>query len=611
MSLRPEQARWFELLTLREDLTGALEALARTSSVELETRSATHARLDMTDLHARIEAFGQLERRYHDYWPGPDLSLPAPAGRPSDILDEALAVLHDWEAQAAPLIRQLEDINSAEADAQLLTALLMHEEIDALDFSLFSRPGPVLTAQAFVLPADSSLEQLPATVLHRRVGHDTQEYLLAAGTAEAITTLGREVAGMGGRALQLPPSLPASRGDALRQVQELAGSLEARRQVLREQLDRLATAHRLDAALTSISRLEWLLTHVTTLPVTENFAWVTGWTRAAGNELDQALERAGISAIIGFPPAPQDVAPPMVMRNPRWAQPFELFAGLLGTPAADEADPSRLLAVLAPLLFGYMFGDVGHGLVLLAAGLYLRRRWPATRILIASGLSATLFGFVFGSVFGREDLIAALWLHPIEHPLPVLLVPLGGGILVLLLGLLLNAVEFRWRGRFLQWLQIEAAVIVLYVSLLATLRFPQALVISAVAIVWYLAGHLLQSPHAIPVTLLKASGALLESIFQLAVNTISFVRVGAFALAHGGLSLAVITLAAATESLVVAILIQLVGNVLVILLEGLVVTIQTTRLILFEFFIRFLQCTGRMFRPLEAPACKTNMRREL
>jgi V/A-type H+-transporting ATPase subunit I len=424
-------------------------------------------------------------------------------------------------------------------------------------------------------------------------------------------TLERELTAAGGHALQLPPSLPATRSAALQQMREHAGALETRRQALHKALDGVASEHRLAAALTSISRLEWLLTHVTTLPVTENFAWVTGWTRATGDELDLALDSAGIKAVVGYPPAPRDMAPPMVMRNPGWAQPFELFARLLGTPAADEADPSRLLAVLAPLLFGYMFGDVGHGLILLVAGVLLRRRWPATRILIASGLAAMLFGLVFGSVFGREDLIDALWLHPIEDPLPVLLVPLGGGILVLLLGLLLNAVEFWWRGRFVQWLQIEAAVIVLYVSLLATFLDPQALAISAMAIVWYLAGHLLQSPHAAPMTLLKACGALLESSFQLAVNTISFVRVGAFALAHGGLSLAVITLAASTESLVAAVLIQLLGNLVVILLEGLVVTIQTTRLILFEFFIRFLKCTGRMFRPLEAPACTTNMRREL
>ena len=108
MSLRPEQAHWFELLTSREDLAGALEALARTNNVQLETRSETHARLDLTDLHARLEAFGRLERRYHAYWPPPDLSTPVAPGKASDTFDDALQTLRNWEAQASPLIQELE-----------------------------------------------------------------------------------------------------------------------------------------------------------------------------------------------------------------------------------------------------------------------------------------------------------------------------------------------------------------------------------------------------------------------------------------------------------------------------------------------------------------------
>ena len=517
-----------------------------------------------------------------------------------------MQILRNWEAQAAPLIQQLESITSESADMTLLVSVLQLTELDGLDFSLLATAGSVVTGRIYVLPADSPLEHLPGTVLFRRLRQGAQDFIVAAGPTESMDALTSELATARGRALQLPPTLPAERSAALQQMNEHTAALDARRREIRKQLDGLAVSHRLTAALNNINRLEWFLTHVSTLPVTENFAWLTGWTRdAGGGELRKALAEAGINAVVGFPPAPQEIAPPMVMRNPSWAQPFELFTGLLGTPAADEADPSRLLAILAPLLFGYMFGDVGHGLVLLVAGLLLRTRWPVTRILIASGLAAVLFGFIFGSVFGREDVIPALWLHPIENPLPVLLVPLGGGVVVLLLGLLLNAVEFWWRGRIVQWLQIEAAVIVLYLSLLASGAVPQSLVISALAIAWYFAGHLLQSPHGGMTTLLKALGALLESVFQLIVNTISFVRVGAFALAHGGLSLAFITLADSTQSAVGGALILLTGNLVVIILEGLVVTIQTTRLILFEFFIRFLQCTGRMFRPLAAPASAT------
>ena len=88
---------------------------------------------------------------------------------------------------------------------------------------------------------------------------------------------------------------------------------------------------------------------------------------------------------------------------------------------------------------------------------------------------------------------------------------------------------------------------------------------------------------------------------QILVNTLSFARVGAFALAHSALSAAVVTMAEASGSVVGGLLIMILGNLLIIALEGLVVAIQTTRLVLFEFFNRFLRGTGRIFRPLPPP----------
>jgi V/A-type H+-transporting ATPase subunit I len=355
-------------------------------------------------------------------------------------------------------------------------------------------------------------------------------------------------------------------------------------------------------ALADVYRLDWLITNVSTFPVSENFAWVTGWTSDLGNEqLSDALQTAGVNAVIHFPPPPREIDAPMVLQNPWWAQPFELFARLLGTPSGNEVDPSRMLAVLAPLLFGYMFGDTGHGLVLLLAGLFLQRRWPVVRILIANGIAAMIFGLVFGSVFGREDIIPALWVHPVTHPLPVLLVPLAGGIAILLLGLLFNAVESWWRGDMRHWWRIEAAVLVLYLSIIASFFFPRAVLVSVFALAWYFTGCLSRPQARIGATLLAAAGTLIESILQLLINTVSFIRVGAFALAHAGLSLAFTVMAAATDNRMAGFVILLLGNLVVIMLEGLVVTIQTTRLILFEFFIRFLRGSGRMFRPLTGP----------
>jgi V/A-type H+-transporting ATPase subunit I len=212
-----------------------------------------------------------------------------------------------------------------------------------------------------------------------------------------------------------------------------------------------------------------------------------------------------------------------------------------------------------------------------------------------------LFGVVFGSVFGSEDVIPALWVHPIEQPLAVLAVPMAAGVLVLLLGLLLNALESWWRGELRHWLQVDAAVLLMYLSLLAALFIPGSLTVTVFGLGWYLAGSLSGTSTRVLARAAAALGSLVEQLMQLLINSISFVRVGAFALAHAGLSLAFTIMAESTGNLVAALLIMLLGNVIVILLEGLVVTIQTTRLVLFEFFIRFLRGSGRTFRPLLIP----------
>jgi V/A-type H+-transporting ATPase subunit I len=213
-----------------------------------------------------------------------------------------------------------------------------------------------------------------------------------------------------------------------------------------------------------------------------------------------------------------------------------------------------------------------------------------------------LFGFVFGSMFGREDIIPALWVHPVAHPLPVLVVPLVAGVLIILLGQALNAIESNWRGQWLRWLHVDAPVVALYLGIISAflLEGSVSVLVIVSALTWYVAGNLLLAGGNLR-ALLTAIALLVETMMQLVMNTVSFVRVGAFALAHAGLSLAFNVMADGTGSVVATLLILLLGNIIVIVLEGLVVSIQTTRLILFEFFIRFLQADGRVFKPLSAP----------
>jgi V/A-type H+-transporting ATPase subunit I len=610
MNMRPVSARWFELLTTRDDLACAVQTLARTGSVELETQSGTDSRFNMPDLQQRMEEYNRLSRLYHAYWPVVEIDASSAPGRPVRIVDRALNRLRAWVHDAAPVVQQIEAQLGEQSELKLLEEMLQAQEDEKLDYSLLANAGPVVSSRVFVLPAGTVVKTLPASSLVIRTHTSKHDFLLAVGPLDDLSMLATDLSVIKGRELSSPKWLNGDCDIALKQIDVRQAELENHLGQLHEKLTLLTERHQLVKALADIHRMDWFMTHVKSLPVSETFAWVTGWTSDLdGTQINAALSRENIHTLMHFPQAPEDSQAPMVMKNPWWAQPFELFAHLLGTPAQDEADPSRLLAVMVPLLFGYMFGDVGQGLVIMLAGILLQRRWPVAKLLIANGISAIIFGFVFGSVFGSENVIPALWVHPIEQPLPVLLVPLLGGIAILQLGLLLNAAGSWWRGEFARWLQVEAAVMVLYLSLLASYFSVTSFYISALALVWYLIGSALQSPHAVLKAIAVSVGSLLENLFQLLINTISFVRVGAFALAHAGLSLAFYTMASTTNSMIISFLILLIGNIIIILLEGLVVTIQTTRLILFEFFIRFLRGTGRMFHPLAAPTDTSQMRR--
>ncbi|MDX2486397.1 MAG: V-type ATPase 116kDa subunit family protein [Gammaproteobacteria bacterium] len=609
MRMRPDHTLWFELLVTHDDLTDTLEALAHTGSIELELHEHTHMQMDLQDLQLRLQEFSRLERYYKSLWPKPDAGMSPFSGSPADIFDKALSCIYDWEKEVQPQIQRLDIVKNRLNDLRLLQKLLTTEQSNGLDYRLLSASGANISARLFLQPHNSRLQSIPDTVLWKEYKTATHQFLLLVGTVDDLNALSAELIQKKYTYVQLP-SLPASREDALHMVCGKQAQFKSYMSHLQVVIDSLAKKFHLAHALGEIRKMDWFLKSVPTLQVTDNFAWITGWTSdRGGSKLHKALTLQGSHAILHFPDAPENLPPPLLLQNPRWAKPFEIFARMLGTPGTKEADPSRILAIMAPLLFGYMFGDVGQGFVLLMCGVLLQKRWPFLRILIANGASAMAFGFVFGSIFGREDLIPALWLHPITQPLPVLAVSLLAGIFIILLGLMLSALESSWRGEWQRWLQVDAAVMLLYLAIILLFFIPEPATVAIVgALVWYLMGNFMLAegkPLAGKLlAVLTAIGALLETMMQLFLNTVSFVRVGAFALAHAGLSMAFSIMADSADSILVALLLMLLGNIIVIVLEGLVVSIQTTRLILFEFFIRFLQANGRVFKPLAGPVAE-------
>lgn len=601
MSLRPSAANWFEMLVLRDDLTAAIDTLARSSSVELQSHGESRTPLLMPACRDLLGEFDELSQRYERYWPLACRREHDERLEPQQMLDAAMRRLRDWATEAHDVVQRIESLTNQASELRILLPLLEDGQ-ESLDLSRFVNAGPMLSSRVFLLPGDDWPRSLPGGVITRRAVTPDRRYLLAVGLPDAIATLERQLALQKARAISLPEDLPAETGAAATAVQQRIADIESDAATASRELAALHKRYDVADAIADAEFVRWYVETVPDLASTENFAWITGWTSERdGEALLSLLADAGVKGLLRLQEPPPGCEPPLILVNPRWMRPFEVFTRMLGVPGSSEVDPTRIVAVVSPLIFGYMFGDVGQGAVLFIAGLALARRWPALRLLIAGGLASMAFGVLFGSVFGREDIIPPVWLHPLEEPVMMLFVPLAGGAALLLLGLFLDALQAYWQHRGRHWLETGAGLALCYVSLLGAFLEPMLLWSALAGALWFVFGHALTVDRHRLAAVGQAAGEFIEILLQLGVNTISFVRVGAFALSHAGLCVAVAGLADAPTSPVASAVIEVLGNIFVIGLEGLVVGIQTTRLVLFEFFVRFLRVQGRPFRPLRPP----------
>lgn len=108
--------------------------------------------------------------------------------------------------------------------------------------------------------------------------------------------------------------------------------------------------------------------------------------------------------------------PPTKLKNPKLFRPFEMYVQMYGLPSYNEMDPTVFVGLTYSFIFGAMFGDVGQGLCLLIGGalLYKYRKITLAAIISLAGVFSTLFGFLYGSFFGFEEVLPALWLKPKE-----------------------------------------------------------------------------------------------------------------------------------------------------------------------------------------------------
>ncbi|MBE6760424.1 MAG: ATPase [Ruminococcaceae bacterium] len=372
--------------------------------------------------------------------------------------------------------------------------------------------------------------------------------------------------------------------------------------------------------------------------------FLAGWIIAA----DEADMRQRMSAVEGIeceiekPDAAEGHSPPVRLRNRAFARPFEFYVSMYGLPEYGETDPTPFVAITYFLLFGMMFADVGQGLVLSLVGwlfMWKLKGMALGRIIAWCGLSSAFFGVLLGSVFGFENWLDDFWVWvqsktgiPLNHNKPInvedpsvinmlIYATIGIGAVLVVCAMITNIYarlkQKQWGAALLS--QNGLAGLVFYCSLIfivlnmliiggpypgawftiLCIVLPLILIYLQEPLSELLAGEEHWMPESIGDFLMQSFFELFEVLLSYLSNTLSFVRVGAFILVHYGMMTVVFTIANfSPEGSFGYIAVVVIGNIIIMALEGLLVGIQALRLEFYEMFSRFYSGSGRPFVPV-------------
>jgi V/A-type H+-transporting ATPase subunit I len=381
---------------------------------------------------------------------------------------------------------------------------------------------------------------------------------------------------------------------------------------------------------------------------------VTGWVPVDRlDELSQRLKQASREILIETLPTSrvsQNQNVPVALFQNKWLRPFQMLVNTYSRPRYGEFDPTILMAITFPLIYGMMFGDVGQGLILFLVGVLISqgklvKGMRDLGLLIAyCGAASTIFGFLYGSVFAFEGEhfshtfgfeFRPIWISPINNILSILGLAIDLGIILLTIGYVLGIIT---HARYRNWGQMifghnGVVALLFYICFLGLLggflgRTPIAPQIAVAISKWpvpfpalallfglmimfsevfihLMEGHRpLFEGHGVGgfiMYLVQAFMDWFEVVISQLSNTLSYVRIGAFAVAHGGLSLAFFRLAELIGGSNLGIgywIMLIVGNIFFVTLEALIVGIQTMRLHYYEFLGKFFTGGGMRFEPL-------------
>ncbi|MCL4206505.1 MAG: hypothetical protein KJ000_28820 [Pirellulaceae bacterium] len=632
-------------LVLKRDERALLYGLGRAGVVHLarsesDPQSEPLATLDESPALATCE---ELLRRIEALRGALGIGHQPPAGETepltADQVDERLSRIERTTDELVQRRRQVEQQWSQVT--MLLDQIAAYEDLDLpleqlakfafLHFAIGTLPGQNLESlrsaaedNVVLLPLASQGERLPVVAVTSRKGRFAME--------TALKQVGFR-----------HEKLPAREGSDIR---ELADESRAEQRRLAVELAQAQEQHQRFArsVVAELSMLEQavreehaILQARTNFSQTDTAVLISGWAPAEyAASLEAQLKQITNNRCVIRVEQPHHVPIdqiPVLLRQPRWLRPFAALVSGYGLPGYRDVQPTLLVAITYMLMFGLMFGDVGHGGVLaiggLAAMFFLRddKQRDYGMLVMMAGLSSMLFGAVYGSYFGIPSLHhLAIWHEPLHDPVSLMMAAIGVGVVIVSMGILLNIVNSFRRGEIVSGVLDKfgiVGIVFYWGSLLFIVRYSMldemglAGLVLVVAVTLPLLAMTLKEPlqyalsrragrkpHSenVFVAFIESAIEAFEAVLAYLANTISFVRLAAYAMSHAAILMATFAMAEAVGKtpgvgIVLYVIIAIIGNLIALVLEGVVVAVQVLRLEYYEFFGKFFSGSGLPFRP--------------
>lgn len=654
------EMKLLELMVLKNDISAVIEYIGKKENFQFQSKLKDSAAKDAEgeeSLNIDSHFYDSLSKAYTEL--GYDSSLAgikdcsAPCDDDRKKAADIIAAYTDLKTRIADATDEAHKVNEAYKEAMAFSNLkVSYSELEHLSF-LSLRIGRIPENQY-----EDLKYRLEGSAVVIKLGNDSS-HILVASSKKGRFALDAELKNHNFVELEVPAEFKGVPESALKGLEQKKAEADKNLKELIAEKSNFAETHQaqIEKLLGSFTIAVQIEDVTRRLESTELVYRITGWIPASETEnymkgLDELTE--GRIAIRAYEPfeVPSVMSGkeqvPVKLKHGKFVKSFERMIFSYGSPVYGAIDPTPFVAVFFTILFGIMFGDFGQGLFFVLFGILMLCNvikvggWNKfAPIFMAIGISSSIMGLLTGEFFGTETVLEpfAEWvtglfgaprapilkLMPSADPKSIYVmfgvfgVAVAIGFVINTCGLVLNIINNLGRKRYAEALLgkngLAGAVFFWYVIALVLRIVLAKHAVAAYDIIIILVSLFFAAfaepferalNHEKPLFengfgtyVISGAVELIEVVSGYLSNTVSFVRVGAFALSHAVLNFTILTL---TEMVggprsIGGIIVLIAGNALIIVLEGMIVAIQVIRLQYYEFFSKFFHETGKEFKP--------------